>query len=82
MGTDKTQFTEIKPQVSLLSVRVVKFDEGLKIVSPFMSAALPLWSKILLFLHTPAQGWQNKAGAFLRHIRQGMPLENSTTKIT
>ncbi len=28
----------------LLSVLVVKFDEGLEIVSSSMSAALPLWS--------------------------------------
>ncbi len=53
MGTDKTDSLKTKNQVSLLSVLVVKFDEGLEKVSSSMSAALPLWSKFLQFPSPP-----------------------------
>jgi hypothetical protein len=43
MGTDKTDPLKQKTQIFLLSVLVVRFDEGLEIVSSSMSAALPLW---------------------------------------
>jgi hypothetical protein len=38
MGTDKTDPLKQKTQIFLLSVLVVRFDEGLEIVSPSMSA--------------------------------------------
>jgi len=53
MGTDKTDSLKQETQVSesSLSVLVVKFDEGLEIVSSSMSAALPWWLKISFYLH-------------------------------
>ncbi len=44
MGTDKTDPVKQEIQIPFLSVLVVKFDEGLEIVSSSISASLPLWS--------------------------------------
>jgi hypothetical protein len=51
MGTDKTDPLKQETQVSFLSVLVVKFDEGLEIVSSSMSASLPLWLKFFFHQH-------------------------------